>query len=288
MRIAAHSILALTLLAACGGEPTAGTASSSAAPATSRASAPATTAAPAAAAAPSKPALESLVVKPTGKKSSDGHAMFDVTNTNSVDVKVVFFQFYAYDADGKQIGSTDLSWNSPIPAGKTESIYLVTPWEPGKTAATVELTYHGVKLAGADQVVTDDKRSPSKKAKGEFPGTAPGATTPAAAEAPAGSASAAPGAASGLDAYTGSYTTEWGTCDLRVDGEKVKGLCKGRGTTIDCTPGSDGWLSCSWAESSGSGRARLKRDDATGRINGTYGNGGSSAGGGAWIFVPKK
>lgn len=254
-------------------------------PAATTAAPPATPASAAAEGPPSKPIFESLSIV-SGKPKEDKTPTWDVKNENTATIQAIFFQFYAYDEGGKQVGSTNLSWNGDVKPGATENISPPFSWDLAKTAATIEMVYYGVKFKGQDRSTTDDKRAPSKKEKGVFPGGSGPAPTDAAASA----SSAAPAegtSASGLDVFAGDYITDYGKCTLSVKADKIKGICPGRGTVLDCKASED-TLDCAWSESSGSGRAKLKRDPKTGKLNGSWGNGGSSAGGGSWTFSPKK
>lgn len=233
---------------------------------------------------PTKPIFESLTIV-AGAAKPDKSSTWDVKNDNTATIAAIFFQFYAYDDAGKQIGSTNLSWNGELKPGATDNVSPYD-WDVGKTAAAVEMVYYGVKFKGQDKVTTDDKRAPSKKEKGVFPGGSGPAADPAASASAAPADSAAP-AASGLDIFAGDYITDYGKCTLSVKADKIKGICPGRGTVLDCKA-TDETLDCAWSESSGSGRAKLKRDPKTGKLNGSWGNGGSSAGGGSWTFSPKK
>ncbi len=165
---------------------------------------------------------------------------------------------------------------------KTNGDFLV--WyglEDGKRCIKLEAGPHEGGWKDADKAACFGGPDPDP---GRKPTAAPSTTT-----APATTDSAAAGApgASGLDVYAGDYVTEWGGCTLKVDADKVKGICPGRGTVLSCKADNDSLL-CSWSESSGGGGARLRRDAATGRLNGTWGSGGSSSSGGSWTFTPKK
>lgn len=260
--------------------------SSKVVPAGTTAAPPATTsAAPAAPEGPpTKPVFESLTLT-AGAAKPDKSSTWDVKNVNTATISAIFFQFYAYDDTGKQIGSTNLSWNGELKPGATDNVSPYD-WEVGKTAALVEMVYYGVKFKGQDKVTTDDKRAPSKKEKGVFPAGSGPVADPAASGSAAPAEGAAP-TASGLDMFAGDYITDYGKCTLSVKADKIKGICPGRGTVLDCKA-TDETLDCAWSESSGSGRAKLKRDPKTGKLNGSWGNGGSSAGGGSWTFSPKK
>ena len=188
------------------------------------------------------------------------------------------------------------------PWDKRKAAYIAALGQPAKTQGEV-VTWYGlddkkcVKLtAGPDASSwgpTDESlcyggadAGGGSTGGGGTPAQPAPASGDAASAAAAASASSAPATAA-LDPWAGEYITEYGGCNLKVDGDKVKGLCPGRGTVLTCTLEAEA-LSCTWSDSSGSGRAKLKRDAATGRLNGTWGSGGSSGNGGSWTFTPKK
>lgn len=189
----------------------------------------------------------------------------------------------------------DLSNHDPW--DKKKAAFIAALGEPAKTNGDY-LTWYGlengkrcIKLtAGPNQTGWKDADTAACFGGPDpDPGpTAKPASAGGSAAAPAADASASASAGeSGLDVYAGDYVTEWGGCTLKVDGDKVKGVCPGRGTSLSCKPDKDS-LMCSWSESSGSGGARLRRDAATGRLNGTWGSGGSMSSGGSWTFTPNK
>lgn len=96
------------------------------------------------------------------KKAADGSPQFKIENTGAKTVKVLFIDFYAYDAKGNQVGKKELSFNREIKGGESTE----TSPSDVKDAATWEATYHGIELEG-DKLVTDNKRAPEKKPKGK-------------------------------------------------------------------------------------------------------------------------
>ncbi|HTJ84351.1 MAG TPA: hypothetical protein VL400_21680 [Polyangiaceae bacterium] len=83
--------------------------------------------------------------------------------------------------------------------------------------------------------------------------------------------------------FAGEYISTYGTVTLTEGGGKVTGGYPGG--KLDCTP-SGAFIDCDWRDSSGTGKARLKRV-ATGDLDGTWGNGASNSDGGRWLFRKK-
>jgi hypothetical protein len=95
------------------------------------------------------------------KKGADG-PQFKIENTGAKTVKVLFLDFYAYDAKGNQVGKKELSYNIEVKGGKSTE----TSVSDVKDAVTWDATYHGIELEG-DKLLTDYKRAPDKKPKGK-------------------------------------------------------------------------------------------------------------------------
>ena len=90
--------------------------------------------------------------------------VFVAENTGSKTVKVIFMDFYAYDAKGTQLGKKELSYNLPLKGGAKD-----TNVSPSDIAGAVswDATYHGIELEGDGKPTMDYKRAPDKKAKGK-------------------------------------------------------------------------------------------------------------------------
>lgn len=103
-------------------------------------------------------------VKITFASKGPSGPVFVAENTGSKTVKVLFMDFYAYDAKGTQLGKKELSYNLPLKGGAKDT--SVSPSDiPG--AATWEATYHGIEFEGDGKPTMDYKRAPDKKAKGK-------------------------------------------------------------------------------------------------------------------------
>ena len=103
-------------------------------------------------------------VKITFSKKGASGPVFVAENTGSKTVKVLFMDFYAYDAKGTQVGKKELSYNLPLKGGAKDTDVTVSDL-PG--AVTWEATYHGIELEGDGKPTMDYKRAPEKKAKGK-------------------------------------------------------------------------------------------------------------------------
>jgi len=86
-----------------------------------------------------------------------------------------------------------------------------------------------------------------------------------------------------VGSFAGDYISTYGTVTLAEAGGKVTGGYPGG--TLNCVP-SGAIIDCDWKDSSGSGKARLTRQ-ATGNLDGTWGNGASNSNGGRWLFRKK-
>jgi hypothetical protein len=95
------------------------------------------------------------------KTGADGSPTFKIENTGGKTIKVLFLDFYGYDAKGNQVAHNELSYNIEIKGGSSRE----TDTKSAKDAVTWEGTYHGIELEG-DKLVTDPKRAPAKKPKG--------------------------------------------------------------------------------------------------------------------------
>jgi len=176
--------------------------------------------------------------------------------------KVLEFENYTYplkDFDRPGLKKT-------FKEGLTNAGWIVTQ-DPGKdTNFTVTKGTTSVEVmfgeAGTDE--TKINVMPPKTVAGVPPVPPPGDATPA-----------------GVVVFAGSYSSIWGPVTLeqsKATPNKVTGrYSKG---TVSCTA-TDKKLDCSWAERGSSGRAVFTKDDK-GDLPGTWGSGGSSAGGGAW------
>lgn len=111
---------------------------------------------------PAKGPWETLKLTYVGKQGD--RQVWTAENVGNKKVNTIFFDFYGYDAKGNQVAKKDLSWNLPIAPGKSEKVD--TADDP--KATQWDITYHGIGREG-ESLVTDDKRSPAKKAKGHLP-----------------------------------------------------------------------------------------------------------------------
>lgn len=96
--------------------------------------------------------------------------------------------------------------------------------------------------------------------------------------APAPTASAAPEIV-----FRGTYRAAWGDTVFTQAGKVV--VASYPGGSLDCMASGD-VLECTWKEGIGGGKARLTRQ-ASGTLQGTWGNGADDHDGGQWTFVPK-
>lgn len=107
------------------------------------------------------------------------------------------------------------------------------------------------------------------------PGDAsPGAST----QAPAPTASVAP-----EPVFRGTYRAAWGDTVFTQAGKVV--VASYPGGSIDCMASGE-VLDCTWKEGGSGGKARLTRQ-ASGTLQGTWGNAADDHDGGQWTFVPK-
>ncbi len=80
--------------------------------------------------------------------------------------------------------------------------------------------------------------------------------------------------------FAGVYRSTWGDARFRQTGSSVTATYPGG--TLDCTAsGAD--LDCDWKDSAGTGKAKLARQ-ANGDVDGSWGFGTSTSGGGRWLF----
>jgi hypothetical protein len=80
--------------------------------------------------------------------------------------------------------------------------------------------------------------------------------------------------------FAGLYRSTWGDARFRQTGSTVTATYPGG--TLDCVAtGAD--LDCDWKDSAGTGKAKLARL-AAGDIDGTWGTGANTSGGGRWLF----
>ena len=103
-------------------------------------------------------------IKITYANKKDGSAMFVAENTGSKTVKVIFMDFYGYDAKGTQVAKKELSYNRTLKGGEKDESVSTTDV---KDAVTWEATYHGIEFDGEDKPAMDYKRAPDKKPKGK-------------------------------------------------------------------------------------------------------------------------
>ena len=96
------------------------------------------------------------------KKAADGSPQFKIENTGAKPVKVLFIDFYAYDAKGNQVGKKETSFNRDIKGGGSDT----TSPSDVKDAVAWEATYHGIEFDG-EKLQNDPKRAPDKKPKGK-------------------------------------------------------------------------------------------------------------------------
>jgi uncharacterized protein YcfL len=98
------------------------------------------------------------------KKDASGAPTFVAENTGQKTVKVVFMDFYGYDAKGTQVAKKELSYNQALKGGEKDA-NVSTSDVPG--AVTWEATYHGIEFEGDAKPTMDYKRAPAKKTKGQ-------------------------------------------------------------------------------------------------------------------------
>jgi hypothetical protein len=114
---------------------------------------------------PTKGPWDAVKITYANKKDPrDGSPLFVAENTGSKTVKVLFMDFYGYDAKGTQVAKKELSYNRALKGGeKDDSIYT----SDVKEAVTWEATYHGIEFEGEDKPAMDYARAPAKKPKGK-------------------------------------------------------------------------------------------------------------------------
>jgi hypothetical protein len=83
--------------------------------------------------------------------------------------------------------------------------------------------------------------------------------------------------------FRGIYRSAWGDTVFTQAGSVV--VARYPDGSLDCMA-SGVTLDCSWKEGSGFGKARLTKQ-ASGSIQGTWGNAADDHDGGQWTFVPK-
>ncbi len=83
--------------------------------------------------------------------------------------------------------------------------------------------------------------------------------------------------------FRGTYRAPWGDTVFTQAGKVV--VARYPDGSLDCMA-TNATLDCSWKEGSGYGKARLTKQ-ASGSIEGTWGNAADDHDGGKWIFVPK-
>jgi hypothetical protein len=84
-------------------------------------------------------------------------------------------------------------------------------------------------------------------------------------------------------AFRGTYRSHWGDTVFTQAGKVV--VARYPDGTLDCMAAGP-TLDCSWKEGSGFGKARLTKE-ASGTLQGTWGNAADDHDGGKWTFVPK-
>ena len=113
---------------------------------------------------PVKGPWDAVKITSSNKKATDGSPLFVAENTGAKTVKVVFMDFYGYDAKGNQVAKKELSYNRTLKAGqKDQDVYTGDV----KDVVTWEATYHGIEFEGEDKPTMDYKRAPDKKPKGK-------------------------------------------------------------------------------------------------------------------------
>lgn len=113
---------------------------------------------------PVKGPWDALKISYANKKDRDGAPLFVVENTGSKTVKVIFMDFYGYDAKGNQVAKKELSYNLPLKGGEKDEKVSTSDV---KDAVTWEATYHGIEFDGEGKPTMDYKRAPDKKPKGK-------------------------------------------------------------------------------------------------------------------------
>ena len=83
--------------------------------------------------------------------------------------------------------------------------------------------------------------------------------------------------------FRGTYRAAWGDTVFTQAGKVV--VASYPGGSLDCMANGD-VLDCTWKEGVGGGKARLTRQ-ASGTLQGTWGNAADDHDGGQWTFVPK-
>jgi uncharacterized protein YcfL len=113
---------------------------------------------------PAKGPWEAVKVTWANKNNPDGTPLFTVENTGGKTVKVLFLDFYAYDAKGTQLAKKEVSYNLPIKGGAKDE-QVSTSKVPG--AVSWDATYHGIEFDGETSPTMNYKRAPDKKPKGK-------------------------------------------------------------------------------------------------------------------------
>ena len=83
--------------------------------------------------------------------------------------------------------------------------------------------------------------------------------------------------------FRGTYRSTWGDTVFTQAGKVV--VARYPDGTLDCMAAGS-TLDCSWKEGSGFGKARLTKQ-ASGSIQGTWGNATDDHDGGQWTFIPR-
>lgn len=136
------------------------------------------------------------------------------------------------------------------------------------------------KKEAADDEDDEPKKKKKKQKKSKDDEEDDGAgDEPTKADAPTPSEPSEPPTPTG-PSFAGVYRSTWGDARFRQTGSTVTATYPGG--SLDCTAtGAD--LDCNWKDSAGTGKAKLARL-ANGDIDGSWGFGASTSGGGRWLF----